>query len=65
MNQPLLVHHQIADLNFRNVENLVDLSAERKAIFDVHCKAISGERFIVEMQKAKVKTLPKKSEQSQ
>jgi predicted transposase/invertase (TIGR01784 family) len=55
LNQLLPVHHQIADLNFRNVENLADLSAERKAIFDIHCKAISGERFIVEMQKAKVK----------
>jgi predicted transposase/invertase (TIGR01784 family) len=60
LNQLLPVHHQIADLNFRNVENFADLSAERKAIFDwaalrIHCKAISGERFIVEMQKAKVK----------
>jgi predicted transposase/invertase (TIGR01784 family) len=55
LNQLLPEHHQIADLNFRNVENLADLSAERKAIFDIHCKAISGERFIVEMQKAKVK----------
>ncbi len=55
LNQILPAHHQIADLNFRNVENLADLSAERKAIFDIHCKALSGERFIVEMQKAKVK----------
>jgi predicted transposase/invertase (TIGR01784 family) len=55
LNQLLPSHHQIADLNFRNVENLADLSAERKAIFDIHCKALSGERFIVEMQKAKVK----------
>lgn len=55
LNQLLPVHHQIADLNFRNPENLADLSAERKAIFDIHCKALSGERFIVEMQKAKVK----------
>jgi predicted transposase/invertase (TIGR01784 family) len=55
LNQLLPAHHQIADLNFRNVENLADLSAERKAIFDIHCKAVSGERFIVEMQKAKVK----------
>jgi predicted transposase/invertase (TIGR01784 family) len=55
LNQLLPTHHQIADLNFRNVENLADLSLERKAIFDVHCKAVSGERFIVEMQKAKVK----------
>lgn len=55
LNQLLPIHHQIADLNFRNVENLADLSVERKAIFDIHCKAISGERFIVEMQKAKLK----------
>ncbi len=55
LNQLLPAHHQIADLNFRNVENLADLSAERKAIFDIHCKATSGERFIVEMQKARVK----------
>jgi predicted transposase/invertase (TIGR01784 family) len=55
LNQLLPSHHQIADLNFRNAENLADLSVERKAIFDIHCKAISGERFIVEMQKAKVK----------
>lgn len=55
LNQILPAHHQIADLNFRNVENLADSSADRKAIFDIHCKALSGERFIVEMQKAKVK----------
>jgi predicted transposase/invertase (TIGR01784 family) len=55
LNQLLPIHHQIADLDFRNVEHLGDLSAERKAIFDIHCKAVSGERFIVEMQKAKVK----------
>jgi predicted transposase/invertase (TIGR01784 family) len=55
LNQLLPTHHQIADLNFRNPESLADLSAERKAIFDIHCKAMSGERFIVEMQKAKVK----------
>jgi predicted transposase/invertase (TIGR01784 family) len=55
LNQLLPAHHQIADLNFRNPESLADLSAERKAIFDIHCKALSGERFIVEMQKAKLK----------
>jgi predicted transposase/invertase (TIGR01784 family) len=55
LNQLLPPHHQIAELNFRNPENSADLSAERKAIFDIHCQALSGERFIVEMQKAKVK----------
>jgi predicted transposase/invertase (TIGR01784 family) len=55
LNQLLPPHRQIEDLNFRNVENSGDLPTERKAIFDVHCKAASGERFIVEMQKTKIK----------
>ncbi|TAF68052.1 MAG: hypothetical protein EAZ55_00890, partial [Cytophagales bacterium] len=55
LNQLLPPRHQIADLNFRNPESLGDLPAERKAIFDIHCVALSGERFIVEMQKAKLK----------
>jgi len=55
LNQLLPQYHQIQTLNFRNPENLADLSADRKAIFDIHCEALSGERFIVEMQKAKVK----------
>lgn len=54
LNQLLPPHHQIADLTFQNVEKLPDKSEERKAFFDIHCKATSGERFIVEMQKAKV-----------
>lgn len=55
LNQLLPAHHQIASLNFRNPESLADLVDERKAIFDIHCRAASGERFIVEMQKAKVR----------
>jgi predicted transposase/invertase (TIGR01784 family) len=55
LNQLLPSHHQIKDLSFRNLENLPDSTEERKAFFDIHCEAESGERFIVEMQKAKVK----------
>lgn len=51
LNQLLPIYHQIKELNFHNVENLADLPTERKAIFDIHCVAVSGERFIVEMQK--------------
>lgn len=54
LNQLLPAHHQIADLSFKNVESLPDLPTERKAIFDIHCKAVSGEHFVVEMQKAKI-----------
>lgn len=55
LNSILPAHHQIADLTFQNVESLPDTSEERKAFFDIHCQSVSGERFIVEMQKAKVK----------
>ncbi len=54
LNQLLPAHHQISELEFQNVEALPDSNEERKAFFDIHCKAKSGERFIVEMQKAKV-----------
>lgn len=54
LNQLLPLHHQIGDLTFQNVEQMPDTSEERKAFFDIHCKSTSGERFIVEMQKAKV-----------
>ncbi len=54
LNQLLPSYHQIADLNFRNSEKLTEIQSDRKAIFDIHCMAVSGERFIVEMQKAKV-----------
>lgn len=54
LNQLLPSHHQIAELSFRNPETLPDGFEERKAIFDIYCIAALGERFIVEMQKAKV-----------
>ena len=60
LNQLLPNYHQIATLTFRNNENLSEFALERKAIFDwaafrIHCESQSGERFIVEMQKAKIK----------
>jgi predicted transposase/invertase (TIGR01784 family) len=54
LNQLLPAHHQIASLYFKNPENLPDLSLERKAIFDIYCQSVTGEQFIVEMQKAKL-----------
>jgi predicted transposase/invertase (TIGR01784 family) len=54
LNELLPKHHQIKELNFKNVEQYPDLSSERKAIFDIHCQAINGDYFVVEMQKAKI-----------
>jgi predicted transposase/invertase (TIGR01784 family) len=54
LNQLLPPNHQVTDLSFRNVEGISELIHDRKAIFDIHCQTMSGERIIVEMQKAKV-----------
>ena len=54
LNQLLPAHHQIATLEFRNSEIMGEMLHERKAIFDIHCESQIGEKFIVEMQKAKV-----------
>ncbi len=53
LNQLLPDYHQIAELNFKNVEQLPDIGTERKAYFDIYCESVTGEKFIVEMQKAK------------
>jgi predicted transposase/invertase (TIGR01784 family) len=53
LNTLLPDHHQIADLTFRNTEQLGSTLIDRKAIFDIYCEAVSGDRFIVEIQKAK------------
>jgi len=55
LNQMLPAKHQIKSLVFKNTENIPELSEDRKAIFDIHCESITGKRFIVEMQKAKIK----------
>ena len=53
LNTLLPAHHHIRDLTFKNNENLGKTPIDRKAIFDIYCEAESGERFIVEIQKAK------------
>ncbi|MEI6143724.1 MAG: Rpn family recombination-promoting nuclease/putative transposase [Mariniphaga sp.] len=47
--------HQITELNFRNVEQPGEIATDRKAFYDIFCQSANGDRFIVEMQKAKVK----------
>lgn len=52
LNQLLPEHHQIKDLSYTPTEQLGTTQVDRKAIFDLYCKSNTGERFIVEMQKA-------------
>ncbi|MGL4595378.1 MAG: Rpn family recombination-promoting nuclease/putative transposase [Thermoguttaceae bacterium] len=53
LNTLLPEKHRIATLTFQNLESLPDSFAERRAVFDIFCESASGEKFIVEMQKAK------------
>jgi predicted transposase/invertase (TIGR01784 family) len=53
LNTLLPDHHQIQDLTFKNTEQLGNAPIDRKAIFDIYCQGANGDRFIVEIQKAK------------
>ncbi|MCK4764991.1 MAG: PD-(D/E)XK nuclease family transposase [Candidatus Aminicenantes bacterium] len=55
LNQLLPQEHKIVALTFKNPEQLSDIKSDRRAIFDIHCENEKGEKFIVEMQKAKIK----------
>jgi predicted transposase/invertase (TIGR01784 family) len=44
---------KIVDLSFKNNEQLGQTDLDRKAIYDIYCENEKGEKFIVELQKAK------------
>ena len=49
----LLPNACIRDLTFKNSEQLPPRIEERKAVYDIYCENDKGEKFIVELQKAK------------
>ena len=49
LNELLPEKYRILDLTFNNPENTGDNKFERKAIFDIYCTSLKGEKFIVEM----------------
>ncbi len=53
LNTLLPAKHQIAELEYSRNEWLGSSIVDRKAIFDLHCKAPDGTVFLVELQKAK------------
>jgi len=53
LNSLLPENSQIKDLAFQNSENLGQTETDRKSLFDIFCEAENGEKFIVELQKAK------------
>jgi predicted transposase/invertase (TIGR01784 family) len=52
LNSILPQEHQIRTLTFQKTEQLPEYEEERKSVFDILCKDIHGETFIVEMQRA-------------
>ncbi|MEO0340684.1 MAG: Rpn family recombination-promoting nuclease/putative transposase, partial [Bacteroidota bacterium] len=53
LNELLPKKHQIADLSYAQNEHQGQRIIDRTAIFDIYCIGENGERFIVEVQKAK------------
>lgn len=51
----LLPESNIVDLTFKDKEQLGQTDQDRKAIYDIYCENEIGEKFIVELQKAKQK----------
>ena len=53
LNALLPQQNKIFDLTFKNTEQLGQTDLDRKAIYDIYCESENGEKFIVELQKAK------------
>jgi predicted transposase/invertase (TIGR01784 family) len=53
LNALLPQSDKIVDLSFKNNEQLGQTEIDRKAIYDIYCENEKGEKFIVELQKAK------------
>jgi predicted transposase/invertase (TIGR01784 family) len=53
LNQLLPEKHRISDLTYQQNEHLPSAEFDRRAIFDLYCESEKGEKFIVEIQRAK------------
>ena len=53
LNALLPENNKIVTLAFKNTEQLGQTEFDRKAIYDIYCENDNGEKFIVELQKAK------------
>ena len=53
LNALLPLQAKITELSFKNPEQLGQTDLDRKAIYDVYCENEQGEKFIVELQKAR------------
>lgn len=53
LNALLPRQNKIAGLSLKNTEQLGQTELDRKAVYNIYCENDNGEKFIVELQKAK------------
>jgi predicted transposase/invertase (TIGR01784 family) len=53
LNALLPQEKNIVELSFKNPEQLGQVERDRRAVYDIYCENERGEKFIVELQKAK------------
>jgi predicted transposase/invertase (TIGR01784 family) len=53
LNALLPEENKIRHLSFKDKEQQGDIEVDRKVIYDIYCESEKGEKFIVELQKAK------------
>jgi predicted transposase/invertase (TIGR01784 family) len=53
LNGLLPEHHKIKDLSYKKTDQLGEVVLDRRAVFDIYCESERGDKFIVELQKAK------------
>jgi predicted transposase/invertase (TIGR01784 family) len=53
LNSLLPEKHRIKELSYKKTDQLGDSAVDRKAVLDIYCESESGDKFIVELQKAK------------
>jgi predicted transposase/invertase (TIGR01784 family) len=55
LNELLRGEQSIKDLTYKKNEHIGRIESDRRAIFDLYCEDVRGEKFIVELQKTKQK----------
>lgn len=55
LNALLQGKEEIVDLTYKNPAHLGAVASDRKAVFDVYCETVTGEKILIEMQKAEQK----------
>ena len=53
LNELLPPYHRVQQLTYAQNEHLGSNALDRKAIFDIYCEGNNGDKFVVEVQKAK------------